>query len=50
MENILTTQGIKQAFPIGSGREFVALHDINIQIPKGNLRCSADVPDPVKRR
>ena len=35
MENILTTQGIKQAFPIGSGREFVALHDINIQIPKG---------------
>ena len=37
MENILTTQGIKQAFPIGSGREFVALHDINIQIPKGKL-------------
>ena len=34
MENILTTQGIKQAFPIGSGREFVVLHDINIQIPK----------------
>lgn len=37
MENILTTQGIKQAFPIGSGREFVALHNINIQIPKGKL-------------
>ena len=37
MENILTTQGIKQAFPIGSGREFVVLHDINIQIPKGKL-------------
>ena len=37
MENILMTQGIKQAFPIGSGGEFVALHDINIQIPKGKL-------------
>ena len=37
MENILTTQGIKQAFPIGSGREFVALHDINIRIPRGKL-------------
>lgn len=37
MENILVTEGVKQSFSIGSGREFVALHDINIQIPRGKL-------------
>lgn len=41
MENILVTEGVKQSFPLTSGLvsggEFVALHDINIQIPKGKL-------------
>lgn len=37
MENIIVTKGVKQSFPIASGGEFVALHDINIQIPEGKL-------------
>lgn len=37
MENILVASNIKQAFPIAGGEEFVALHDINIQIPRGKL-------------
>ncbi len=38
MEDILVTEGVKQSFPLnGGGGEFVALHDINIQIPAGKL-------------
>jgi putative ABC transport system ATP-binding protein len=37
MENIMFTQAVKQVFPISSGEEFVALHDISIEIPKGKL-------------
>lgn len=37
MENILVTEGVKQSFPLTSGGEFVALHDININIPAGRL-------------
>lgn len=37
MENILVTQGVKQSFQVAAGGEFVALHDINIQIPAGKL-------------
>lgn len=41
MENILMAEGVKQSFPIasglGAGREFIALHDINVKIPKGKL-------------
>lgn len=37
MENILVTQGVKQSFPLAAGGEFVALHDIGIQIPAGKL-------------
>ncbi|MCM1245633.1 MAG: ABC transporter ATP-binding protein [Roseburia sp.] len=37
MENILVTEGVKQSFPLASGGEFVALHDIGISVPKGKL-------------
>lgn len=37
MENIIVTEGAKQSFPVASGGEFVALHDISIQIPEGKL-------------
>lgn len=41
MDNILVTEGVKQSFPLTSGLisggEFVALHDINISIPRGEL-------------
>lgn len=37
MENIIVTEGVKQSFPVASGGEFVALHDISIQIPEGKL-------------
>ncbi len=37
MENILVTHHVKQSFPVASGGEFVALHDINITIPAGKL-------------
>lgn len=37
MENILVTEGVRQSFPVASGGEFIALHDINICIPKGKL-------------
>lgn len=37
MENIIETKHIKQSFPIAGGKEFVALKDINIQIPSGKL-------------
>lgn len=37
MENILVTEGVKQSFPMASGGEFVALHDISICIPRGKL-------------
>ena len=37
MENILETRHVKQSFPIARGKEFVALKDINIQIPRGKL-------------
>ena len=37
MENILVTQGVKQSFPLAAGGEFVALHNISIQIPRGKL-------------
>lgn len=41
MENILTAEGVKQSFPAasgsGTGREFIALHDINVTIPRGKL-------------
>lgn len=41
MENILTAEGVKQSFPAASGsgtdREFIALRDINVTIPRGKL-------------
>lgn len=44
MENILVAEGIRQSFPLASGlydtsqeKEFVALHDISVQIPAGKL-------------
>lgn len=44
MENILVAEGIRQSFPLASGlydtsqeKEFVALHDISVQIPAGRL-------------
>ena len=44
MENILVAEGIRQSFPLAPGlydnsqeREFVALHDVNVQIPAGKL-------------
>lgn len=37
MDNILVTEGVKQSFPLSSGSEFVALHDINISVPRGQL-------------
>ncbi len=37
----MTAEGVKQSFPIASGlragREFIALRDINVKIPKGKL-------------
>ena len=45
MDNIMVAEGVKQSFPMApglgedgvSGREFIALHDIHIGIPKGKL-------------
>lgn len=37
MENILVTEGVKQSFPMASGGEFVALHNICISVPEGKL-------------
>lgn len=41
MDNILVTEGVKQSFPLTSGLtssgEFVALHDVSITIPRGQL-------------
>lgn len=37
MENIIETKQVKQSFPVAGGKEFVALKNINIQIPKGKL-------------
>lgn len=37
MENILVAEGVKQSFPLASGGEFVALHNIGISIPRGKL-------------
>lgn len=37
MDNIIVTEGVKQSFPVAAGGEFVALHDISIQIPEGRL-------------
>lgn len=37
MENILVTEGVKQSFPIASGKELEVLHNISISIPAGKL-------------
>lgn len=41
MDHILVTEGVKQSFPLTSGLtsggEFVALHDVSITIPRGQL-------------
>lgn len=37
MENIIETRQVKQSFPVAGGKEFVALKNINIQIPAGKL-------------
>lgn len=37
MENIIETKQVKQSFPVAGGKEFVALKNINIQIPAGKL-------------
>lgn len=37
MENIIETKQVKQSFPVAGGKEFVALRNINIQIPIGKL-------------
>ena len=50
MENMIETKDVIQSFPIAGGKELVVLKNINIRIPTGKLRCSEDVPAPVKRR
>ncbi len=37
MENIIETEKVSQAFPVGAGEEFYALKDISIRIPMGKL-------------
>lgn len=37
MDYILKTQNVMQSFPVAGGKEFVALKNINIQIPAGKL-------------
>ncbi len=37
METIIETKDVVQSFPIAGGKEFVALRDINVKIPAGQL-------------
>ncbi|MDR1699899.1 MAG: ABC transporter ATP-binding protein [Lachnoclostridium sp.] len=37
MDHIIETKKVCQTFPVASGKEFVALNDISIHIPKGKL-------------
>lgn len=37
MENIIETKDLRRAFKVGEGKEFLALKDINITVPKGQL-------------